>query len=61
MARGTSVFGKYRNAAGVVIEVTAAGIEFFKVKGAGFGPHTTFTLTGLGQVLSLGGFEKVVS
>lgn len=56
---GTSVFGTYRNAAGQTITVTAAGIEFFKVKGAGFGPHTTFTLTGLGQLLGLGGFEKV--
>lgn len=59
MVKGTSVFGRYHSKRrNMTIEVTAAGIEFFRVGGKGV-QEFTCTLQALGKLLSEGGFEKV--
>lgn len=56
---GTPVFGKYHSKRrNMTIEVTAAGIEFFRVSGKGV-QEFTCTLKALGDLLSQGGFERV--
>lgn len=56
---GTPVFGRYHSKRrNLTIEVTAAGVEFFRIGGNGVQSFTC-TLQALGELLSQGGFERV--